>query len=746
MHPTPSKASGAASSRRRCRQLGFLFLALGWAVPGLPQQLPQLSPTLSPPPREMLRNFLHDIARQQLASRRAAIAQIRTAADVQRRQAEVRAIVLKLMGGLPGERTPLNLRRTGALDRGDYRVEKVVYESLPNFYVTASLYIPKTGSPPYPAVLQPVGHSQTGKARGLYQSLSIGLVKNGFVVLTYDPIGQGERTIFYDERIQTSLVGSATREHQMVGVQSLLAGESVARYRLWDGIRGIDLLASLPEVDRRYIGVAGCSGGGTLTTYIAALDDRVQAAAPACYISSWEEQLPGTGPQDAEQQFPGQLSAGIDHADYIIAFAPKPYLICSTTEDFFPLAGAQRTFEEVRRIYRILGAEEKIQHFVGPGGHGMRRDTREAIYAWMNRWLKHQPPGPVTEPEHTIEHDEDLYATPTGQVATSLGGETAGTWNIKSFSAIRPPAVDLATSAGLEHHRRRVRDAVVKLTRYQPPSGPLNTRTQSRAPRDGYKLELLVYDAEPGRYIPAFLCTPAPGRPRRGTVVYLDDAGKAAGFRRAGDAAQLCALGYSVLAPDLSGLGDTAPDWGSYSSEWFGSDKLTWLALMVGRPLLGLRMADVVRSLDLLADRDLLHNGAALGFAKGKAGVVLLHTAVVDSRLSGLLLEDVPVSYRAIAETPIHRRIFDAVLPGVLGQYDLEDLAAAIAPRPVALVNVRSPLGRLMLTAKVREHYPRAAAAYQTAGAAGVFRIGLRREAEPAAQAFPELENAGPPK
>lgn len=665
---------------------------------------------------DMLRRFLMGVAEEQLAARRAVVANFRTAADVERRQKEVRAAILTMMGGLPTQRAPLNVQRTGTLERDGYRIEKIVYESLPKFYVTANLYIPTQGSGPYPAVLQPLGHSQTAKARGLYQSLSIGLAKHGFVVLTYDPIGQGERTIFYDEQTEASRVGSSTREHQMVGIQSLLAGESVARYRVWDGIRGIDLLASLEEVDAERIGIAGCSGGGTLSTYIAALDDRVKVAAPACYISSWEEQLQGTGPQDAEQEFPDQLKLGINHADFVIAFAPKPYLICNTTEDFFPIAGARRTLEEVQRIYKLMGAAEKIDQYVGPGGHGMRRDTREAIYAWMNRWLKDEPPGPADEPDHVIEYDEDLYATPTGQVATSLGGETASTWNIRRFSKVRP------SRSGA------VRDSVLKVTRFERLTGPLSVTTQGRRELDGYALESLVYDAEPGRRVPALLCSPNASRSKRQSVIYVDDRGKAPAFEDGGDAAELCSRGYTVLALDLSGTGETASQWGSYSSEWFGADKITWLALMVGRPLVGLRMADIVRGLDLLAERNLLYGESALGFAKGKSGVVLLHAAAVDSRLSGLLLEDSLVSYRAIAETPIHRRAFASVLPGVLHEYDFADLVAAISPRRVALVNVRSPLGTLMRSSDVREHYP------------GVdVRIGFRREGEGLFEAYPEL-------
>ncbi|MCP5114644.1 MAG: hypothetical protein GY953_27765 [bacterium] len=248
----------------------------------------------------------------------------------------------------------------------------------------------------------------------------------------------------------------------------------------------------------------------------------------------------------------------------------------------------------------------------------------------------------------------------------------------------------------------------MKLTRYERPSGEFAMRARGKHQRVGYALEHLSYDTEPGRYVPASLCIPEASRSKQRSVIYVADEGYAPAFEPGGDAAELCAQGHTVLGLDLAGTGKTASKWGSYSSEWFGADKITWLALMVGRPLVGLRMADIVRGLDMLAERKLLHGGSALGIAKGTSGVVLLHTAVVDSRLSGLVLEDPLVSYRAIAETPIHRKVFSSVLPGVLGEYDLEDLAAAIAPRRVTLVNVRSPVGALMLSGDVREHYQKA--------------------------------------
>ena len=676
-----------------------------------------------PPAPEMLREFLLKLADDQLAKRRAAVSALSTPQDIEQRQAYVRSTLLRLLGGLPEQRGPLNLRRTGTLDRGDYRVEKVVFESLPNFFVTGNLYIPKNGKPPYPAVLQPVGHSQNGKAGGGYQSLSIGLVKNGFVVLTYDPIGQGERTIFYNADLRGSLVGSSTREHQMVGIQSLLAGQSVARYRVWDGIRGLDVLESLAEVDKTRLGIAGCSGGGTLATYLLALDKRIKVAAPACYISAWEEQLRGTGPQDAEQQFPDQLPAGINHGDYLIAFAPKPLIICSTSDDFFPLEGSTRTLVEMRRIYDLMGSSNKIDRFVGPGGHGMRRETREAITGWMNRWLRDTAPAPVTEPDHKLETDEDLYATETGQVATSLKGETASTLNMKNLSGIRPSPrpTSLVT-------------AITELTRFAKPGGPLNLRTRSTAEGAGYQLESLVYDSEPGRYVPASLCVPAADRTKHRTILHLNPMGNAPSFAEGGEARDLCTSGYTVLSVDLAGTGETSSVKGGYSQEWFGSDNLTWMALMVGRTMIGLRMSDIVRGVDVLAERGLLGDGGVAGFARGTAGASLLHAAVVEPRLSLLVLDDPLVSWRAITETPIHRRVFDVVVPGVLRAYDFGDLVAAIAPRPVTLVNVRSPLGEVMLLAEVRKHYEAAVEAYRSREEA--FRVRLRSPSEPVRGSF----------
>jgi dienelactone hydrolase len=716
-------------SFRRWRFTVPFTVGLFAAAACLAQDLSVLDPARHPHPERMLSSYLQAIAAQQLEARRADLGAITSKEVYDQRKARIRAAATRMVGGLAEKRNPLNAKVTGSLDREDYRVEKVVYESRPRFFVTANLYIPKTGRAPYPAVLQPVGHSTSAKNRAFYQRIAIALVKTGFVVLTYDPIGQGERRVFWDQDLSDSKVGSTTVEHSMVGWQSLLGGESVARFRIWDGMRSIDYLLSRSEVDGSKIGVTGCSGGGTLTTYIAALDDRVQAAAPACYISDWEDQLKGTGPQDAEQQFPDQLLEGLNHADWVGLAAPKPYLIVSTDQDFFPLEGARKTYEEMKRVYALYDAASKIQWFHEPGGHGVPDASRNEICKWMSQWLR----GEAVEVDHgeiRTEYEEDLNATPTGQVATSLGGETASTWNMERFRDRVPARKVLSSPNDIAELRQKLRIEIARLTRYRPSSAPLNVQQGRMIYHDGYRVEAITYQSDNGLTIPALLC---------GTgseiAIYLDPRGKANAVRAEGDISQLVDLGFTVLAIDVSGVGEV--EFRRHAAAPWSFPPVVSLGLMVGRPFMGIRIDDVIRGLDALealGKRPAGGSGVA-GFAQGKLGTVLLHAAVMDDRLSSVAVEQNLLSYRLVGASPIHRDLEDTIIPGVLGRYDLPDLAAALAPRPVSILNSVSPTGRVLLRKDVEAEYGYASEAYEATNAAGQFRIGLRREAEPLAQA-----------
>jgi dienelactone hydrolase len=289
-------------------------------------------------PASMLAWHLNEENLRLLAERESIVAQTVSKDDWLKRRDEIRATLKRIVGPFP-ERSGLNTKISRIIQRDGYRVEKLVYESLPEFHVTAALFIPDGIRDPRPGILNVIGHSAQAFRRDTYQNVILNLVAKGFVVLAIDPLGQGERLQYFDPETGESSVGSSTREHSYVGNQCLLSGYSVSRYFIWDGMRGIDYLQSRPEVDASRIGVTGLSGGGTQTALIAAMDERVSVAVPTCYITGYRRLLQSIGPQDGEQNLFHALANGIDHAELLVARIPKPTLVVATTRDFFSIQG-----------------------------------------------------------------------------------------------------------------------------------------------------------------------------------------------------------------------------------------------------------------------------------------------------------------------------------------------------------------------------------------------------------------------
>ncbi len=250
----------------------FIFVAL-LAVSSLSAQTVPQDPVLS---------WMNTIAQQELQQRAEAIGEIHTRAEAEQRKQLMRTKLLDDLGGLPDYNGPLNPKVTGEIRTDSYTIEKVMYESLPGFYVTANVYRPNRPGR-YPAVLLQSGHTQEGKPEN--QRLAANLAMKGFVVLCFDPIGQGERVQTYSRQLDAPLAGWSVPEHIEMGAQAQLIGQGLARYFIWDAMRSIDYLASRPDVDASRIGAAGCSGGGALTTFTGGLDPRLKVVIPACYPS-----------------------------------------------------------------------------------------------------------------------------------------------------------------------------------------------------------------------------------------------------------------------------------------------------------------------------------------------------------------------------------------------------------------------------------------------------------------------------
>ena len=687
--------------------------------------------------RNMLPDYLDRLARALLEERKRKIALFATPQDVANRKDYVRARMLQAIGSLP-ERTPLNAKVVGVLDRDDYKIEKVVFESQPNFYVTANLYLPKRGRPPYPGVLFPLGHEQGSKAHSAWQQMLGSLAQKGFVALAWDPIGQGERVQLYDPDFRESKVFRSTTEHSILGIQCLLVGDNLARYTIWDGMRALDYLLSRKEVDPERIACTGNSGGGTHTAYLSALDDRIKVAAPSCYITSFGHLLASIGPQDAEQNLPPFLGDGLDHADFIYAFGPKPYLMLSAIRDFFSISGARETYAEAKRVYTVMGIPEKMGMVEADDGHGYTKPRRLAAYDWFGRWLmgaRDQAP----EPEVKLFTEVELACTATGQVSTSLGGETVFSLNRKraglSNQRLQPPS----SPADLASFKEKIRQRVRQLTRFEPSKGALTVRPYGEITRTGYRIEKLTYESEPGITIPSVLYVPDTAEARKPAILSVYRRGKAAA---GAESEEWVKRGFVVLAIDMRGtgetqFGETQPS-GDYP-RYFGDFDSAMTALLIGKPLVGMRAQDVSRGVDLLLARPDVDPERVYAYGRDEGGVPLLYAAVLDERIKKVAIEGTLVSYQSVIANRIHRQVLESTVRGALKEYDLPDLVAALAPRSAFIVNGVDALGHRVATGEITKQYATASTAFLTAGNKASLRIAERREDERAAAFYPDF-------
>ncbi|HVT91725.1 MAG TPA: acetylxylan esterase [Bryobacteraceae bacterium] len=620
----------------------------------------------------MVDNYLSGVARKQWERRDSLIAAIKTPQQVNARQEYIRATLHREVGEFPAK-TPLRAQITGTLDRGGYTVEKLVYESMPHFYVTANVYVPKAGRAPHAAVVGVAGHSGDGKAYGQYQSVWISLARRGIIVLAIDPPGQGERSEYLDASGKPALGSSGTGEHMMAGLQCLLTGTNIARYFIWDAMRGVDYLLTRPDVDPSRIGAAGNSGGGTQSTYLAAFDPRIAAAAPSCYITSWQTLWPASGPQDSEQVLANFLRDGLDFPDFLIAFAPKPIQIGTATQDFFPIAGARATYAQAQRIFALLGAGDHAGYFEFDDQHGWSQPRREAAYRWFTRWLQSQEDD-RREETLTLDSPADLHATKTGQVQTSYPGAQT----VQSLNA--------ALAASLETRRGRAGSrSLARLLRTDLalPSGPVqpSTRKLSEVSRGALKIEELEIHPEDEITVPALAFVPPGGEERKRAVLYLNQDGKAADAAEGGAIEQLAAQGAIVLAIDPRGWGESAPA-AAGSGGHKDAYQLAMRGILTGKPLPGMQTYDVLNALSYLASRPDVDRRRISIQTKGTAAAILgIYAGVLEPRVARVVSDTTPDSFLAICRMKTHGDIAGMIVPGILRDLDLPDLIHLLGTR-----------------------------------------------------------------
>jgi cephalosporin-C deacetylase-like acetyl esterase len=629
------------------------------------------------PAGDMMKTYLLAFLNKAQAEWRRQYEERKTPEQISAYQARLRSRFVDAIGGFP-ERTPLNVRVVGTVTRPGYRVEKVLFDSQSSHSVTAALFLPdpERHRPPYPGVIVPCGHSANGKAMDVYQRACALAALNGIAALIFDPIDQGERHQLIEKNPKARLAGTAG--HNMVAAGSILLGRSTARWEIWDGMRSIDYLQSRSDIDPRRIGCMGNSGGGTQTAYLMALDDRIAAASPSCYLCSlYGRLIRNYEPQDSEQNIFGQLAWGMDHADYVMMRAPRPTLMCTATRDFFNITDAWAAFRDAKRLYTRMGFPERVSLIEADESHGYSLHLRQGAVRWMMRWLLQRDEA-VTEPsDMKILTEEEIRCTPGGDVLLLPGQRSVYDLNRdydRESSAHRRHYWDSLPRA---EWLKRVREmADIRPAGALPPVRAEKVGTESA---EGCRIDRYILIPEEGIFLPALMFVPQ-ASPTGERVLYIHPDGKEA------DRAtllQMAASGRMVLSVDLRGIGETqSPQRPYFAADRHGRDAQDfYTAYLLGRCLVGMRAEDILACAGWLRQVQPSPVGGCLLqlTAIGHLGVTALHAAALEPDvLASVRLVRPLVSWSSVVELGYVRTPYSCMVHGALTFYDLPDLVRSL--------------------------------------------------------------------
>lgn len=612
-----------------------------------------------------------DFIRARAAKMRAGDAPPTSRPEWQKRRAQLRARLAKAWGDFPKNPAPLQPRLLGEIQRDGYRIEKLMFQTLPQVWMTANAYVPE-GKGKRPAVLCVHGHWRGAKQDPVVQARCIGLAKLGFFVLAVDAFGAGERG-----------VGKPLGEYhgEMTAATLLPVGLPLSGIQVYENRRAVDYLLTRPEVDGSKIGITGASGGGNQTMYAGAWDERFKAVVPVCSVGNYQAYL-GAACCMCEV-VPGALQF-TEEGGVLGLVAPRALMVISATRDAFQFSveEAQKSLAWASKVYSLDGKPESVRHTIFESGHDYSKPMREAMYGWMTLHLKGEGDGsPIPEPEVKTEAPETLRCFP---------GETRpDDWlTLTKFAAregraltqaIRPPAdaTDWRKRAG-QMKRKLDQDVLggtkpVSLAKQKP------EKTEVTAP--------LSFESEEG--IRLTLTRISGATPQRAGIVLLLSLEQEEAPVIHALTKSLLQSGRTVASLRLRATGDMAvpndsigraPD--HNSAEW---------SLWLGKPLLGQWTQDVRAALNALEAATARREKVTV-IGSGSAGLVAICTAALDARIERVVTVGMLASY--LSESPYTGQRLGIMAPGIVRSVgDIPHLAALIAPRRLVIADAMEGTG-----------------------------------------------------
>jgi cephalosporin-C deacetylase-like acetyl esterase len=521
---------------------------------------------------------------------------------------------------LQGQRPPLNVKKVGAIQMDGYRIEKLVYESLPGLYVPANLYIPDNITRPVPAILYQCGHARTQKVH--YQPHPHRYAQLGFVCLIVETVQYGEVFGEHWGCYANGWFNWYSRGYTPAGVET------------WNGIRGLDLLSEMPEVDPQKLGVTGISGGGALTWYIAAIDPRIKAAATVCGNSTMEAQI-CTRTIDGHCDCMMFINTyGRDFHDLGALIAPRPLFIAQADRDGLnTIESAIEVYESLKNFYGLFDAEENIDFISTPGGHSYHPDSRKAIFSFFMRHLmdKNILPEDIADvsPEALLSED-DLRVYLDGPPPDDI------TTHIQDSFISKPEPPEINSVDELKATRNLVVKSLNEQTFGAFPLHPASFasemlfRTLDRAE---YGSEIFSFNSEEEWRIKLDLRYRSTRDAKKPLMIVLrqpeemrwDGESFISGLQE----------DWNIAYVELRGIGEAgwAPE-----LQWHVRRAAAW----TGRTIASMRVYDLLRTIEFargLPDVDAGKIGIA---ARGEMASIALYAALLDGQCKTLILQNPP--------------------------------------------------------------------------------------------------------
>lgn len=548
---------------RLAASLGLVLVGTtAWAQP--PQADLEVRPR--PPEGAQITPYLRsqiDRAWAQDARRQARLDAIRSEAELLEWQAEIRKAMIDAIGGLPETRTPLNAKVVGTEVRDGYRVERVVFESLPGVHVTALVYVPDTpegeATEKRPAVLLACGHARTGKSFENYQRIAARLARLGYVVICWDPIGQGERSQFWEVARNDTRYDRVCGEHGVLGNLATLAGANLARWMVWDGIRAVDYLLTRAEVDPARLAITGTSGGGFQSAWIGALDTRIAVVAPSAFMTALPMRMANRifedPDSDPEQDPPGLVSAGIDHVGILLAAYPRRIHVSAVARDFFPIEGTRLTMRRVKAVYERFGHGDRVVLSEAYARHSYAEPNQLSAFRFFARTFGLREPDAL--PDVSLLSETQLQVTRSGQVRLDLPGRSL---------------VDVIREYYEKHRAERASSfrTFYEQARAAHPTAPGETsvRISSSSTWQGIRIDRYLLEYGGGLEVPVLHLRPAARATASApALLHVDLRGKVDASRW-GDVARALADGRDVISLDLPGAGELRMPFKVASQPW----------------------------------------------------------------------------------------------------------------------------------------------------------------------------------